>query len=151
MYTTVLTIHSWIRWIALVAGFGATFAALRGKVQGESSIADRWAMTAMMALDVQMLLGLILYFGLSPNMREILNHFGDAMGRADLRFWAVEHVSAMFLAVALSHVGRVLARKASTTDAKRSRLLITFGLATVLMLAGMPWPARPGGRPLFRL
>ena len=151
MYTTVLTLHSWIRWIALVAGVGVTLAAVRGKVQGESSIADRWAMVAMMALDIQMLIGLILYLGLSPNMQEILNHFGESMRRADTRFWAVEHITAMIAAVALSHVGRVLARKAKDPAAKRSRLLITFGLATLLMLVGMPWPGRPGGRPLFRL
>src|SRR5690349_12738378 len=108
MYTTVLLLHSWIRWIALVACVGVTLAALRGKVEGERSIADRWGMAAMMALDVQMLLGLLLYFGLSPTMREILNHFGDSMKRADTRFYAVEHVSAMFAAVVLSHVGRVL-------------------------------------------
>ena len=151
MYTTVLTLHSWIRWIALVAGVGVTLAALRGKVQGESSVADRWAMAAMMALDVQMLIGLILYLGLSPNMQEILNHFGESMRRADTRFYAVEHISAMIAAVALSHVGRVLARKAKDPAAKRTRLLVTFGLATLLMLVGMPWPGRPGGRPLFRL
>jgi hypothetical protein len=151
MYTTVLALHSWIRWIALVAGVGVTLAALRGKVQGESSVADRWAMVAMMALDIQMLVGLILYLGLSPNMQEILNHFGDSMRRADTRFWAVEHITAMFAAVALSHVGRVLARKAKDPAAKRTRLLVTFGLATLLMLVGMPWPGRPGGRPLFRL
>jgi hypothetical protein len=151
MYTTVLALHSWIRWIALVAGVGVTLAALRGKVQGESSIADRWAMVAMMALDIQMLVGLILYLGLSPNMQEILNHFGESMRRADTRFWAVEHITAMFAAVALSHVGRVLARKAKDPATKRNRLLVTFGIATVLMLVGMPWPQRPGGRPLFRL
>jgi uncharacterized membrane protein YbhN (UPF0104 family) len=151
MYTTVLTLHSWIRWIALVAGVGVTLAALRGKVQGEKSVADRWAMVAMMALDIQMLIGLILYLGLSPNMQEILNHFGESMRRADTRFWAVEHITAMFAAVALSHVGRVLARKAKDPAAKRTRLLVTFGIATVLMLVGMPWPQRPGGRPLFRL
>jgi len=150
MFTTVLVLHSWIRWIALVSAVGATFAAFRGKVEGPSSIADRWAMAAMMSLDVQMLLGLVLYLGLSPNMQEILNHFGESMRRADTRFWAVEHITAMIVAVALSHVGRVLARKAATPAKKRSRLLLTFGLATIMIVIGMPWPGRPGGRPLFR-
>jgi heme A synthase len=108
-------------------------------------------MVAMMALDIQMLVGLILYLGLSPTMQEILNHFGESMRRADTRFYAVEHITAMFAAVALSHVGRVLARKAKNPAAKRTRLLVTFGLATLLMVVGMPWPGRPGGRPLFRL
>jgi len=151
MYTTVLLLHSWIRWIALVAVVGVTLAALRGKVEGDRSIADRWGLAAMMALDLQMLLGLLLYLGLSPNMQEILNHFGESMKRADTRFWAVEHISTMFIAIALSHVGRVLARKAATPAAKRTRLLVCFGLATLLILAGMPWPGRAGGRDLFRI
>jgi len=150
MYTTVLFLHSWIRWIALVATVGVTLAAIRGKVAGDRSVADRWGMVAMMALDLQMLLGLLLYFGLSPNMREILNHFGAAMQQADTRFYAVEHIASMFVAVALSHVGRVLARRAATPAAKRTRLLVCFGVATLLILVGMPWPGRPGGRDLFR-
>ncbi|PYR21321.1 MAG: hypothetical protein DMF95_25925 [Acidobacteria bacterium] len=150
MYTTVLTIHSWIRWITLVAGVGATMAAIRGKVEGATSLADRWGLAAMMALDIQMLLGLLLYFVLSPNMKAILDNFGGAMKDPATRFWAVEHTSSMLAAVVLAHVGRVLARKAATPAAKRTRLLICFGLATALMILGMPWPGRPGGRDLFR-
>jgi hypothetical protein len=45
----------------------------------------------------------------------------------------------------------VLARKAATPAAKRTRLLVCFGVTTLLLLAGMPWPGRPGGRVLFRL
>jgi hypothetical protein len=150
MYTTVLTIHSWIRWIALVAAVGTTLAALRGRTEGADSLADRWGMAAMMALDLQMLLGFLLYFVVSPNMKAILENFGGAMKDPALRFWAVEHTTTMIAAIALAHVGRVLARKAASSTAKRTRLLICFGLATVLILVGMPWPGRPGGRPLFR-
>jgi hypothetical protein len=150
MYTTVLALHSWIRWAALIAAVGTTLAALRGKVAGANSLADRWGMIAMMVLDTQMLLGLLLYFVLSPNTKAIMENFGAAMKDPVLRFWAVEHTVTMFAAIALAHVGRVLARKAASPVAKRSRLLICFGLATVLIILGMPWPGRPGGRPLFR-
>jgi hypothetical protein len=150
MYTTVLALHSWIRWIALIAAVGTTLAALRGKVAGANSLADRWGMVAMMVLDTQMLLGLLLYFVLSPNTKAIMENFGAAMKDPALRFWAVEHTVTMFAAIAAAHVGRVLARKAASDAAKRTRLLICFGLATVLIILGMPWPGRPGGRPLFR-
>ena len=150
MYTNVLALHSWVRWIALIAAVGTTLAALRGKVDGSNSLADRWGMVAMMVLDTQLLLGLLLYFVVSPNMRAILDNFGGAMKDPALRFWAVEHTTAMCAAIALAHVGRVLARKATTPAAKRTRLLICFGLATVLIIIGMPWPGRPGGRELFR-
>ena len=151
MYTTVLVIHSWVRWLALVAGVGATMAAMRGKVQGTNSLADRWGLFAMMALDIQMLLGLLLYLVVSPNMLEIRAHFGEAMKNPQLRFWAVEHVTAMFAAVVIVHVGRVLARKAPTPGAKRTRLLVSFGIATLLMFLATPWPGLRAGRPLFRI
>lgn len=150
MYETVLALHSWVRWIALIATVGTALAALRGKVAGPRSLADRWGMIAMMMLDTQLLLGLLLYFVLSPNMKAILDNFGGAMKDPGLRFWAVEHTTAMFGAIALAHVGRVLARKATTDASKRTRLLVCFGLATLLIIVGMPWPGRPGGRPLFR-
>lgn len=150
MYTTVLALHSWIRWIALVAAVGTTLAAIRGKTEGPTSLADRWGMVAMMVLDLQLLLGLLLYFVVSPNMKPILDNFAGAMKDPAARFWAVEHVTTMFAAIAFAHVGRVLARKALSPASKRSRLLICFGLTTVLILVGMPWPGRPGGRPLFR-
>jgi hypothetical protein len=151
MYTTVLAIHSWVRWVALIAVVGTALAALRGKVEGPASLADRWGMVAMMALDIQLLLGLLLYVGVSPTRKAILDNFGGAMKDPALRFWAVEHTASMFAAIALAHVGRVLARKAATPAAKRTRLLICFGLATLLIILGMPWPGRPGGRPFFRL
>ena len=151
MYTTILIVHSWVRWIALVTGFGATLAAITGRTDSRDSPADRWGLFLIMALDIQMLLGLMLYLGLSPNMKEILAHFGDAMKDPATRFWAVEHITAMFAAVLVAHVGRVLARKARTPASKRTRLLVCFTLATILMLAGMPWPGRPGGRVLFRV
>jgi hypothetical protein len=147
MYTTVLILHSWIRWFTLVAAVGTTFAAFRR----QTTTAERWSLVATSLIDLQMLLGLLLYLVISPNMREILAHFGDAMKDPTARFWAVEHITAMFGAVIAAHVGRVLARKAANDDKKRARLLLTFGIATILMILGMPWPGRPGGRPLFRL
>ena len=104
----------------------------------------------MTALDLQMLIGLLLYLVLSPTMREILRNFSAAMQDRNARFWAVEHISTMFAAVILVHVGRVLARKAATPEAKRTRLLVCFGVATLAMIAATPWPGMTNGRPLFR-
>jgi len=146
MYFIVLLLHSWIRWVALVGAIGTVLAALMNRER----TAEGWSLVAMIALDLQLLLGLLLYLVVSPNMKEITAHFGEAMQNPQLRFWAVEHVTAMLAAIVLAHVGRVLARKAATPAAKRGRLLICFGLATILMFVGMPWPGGRGGRPLFR-
>ncbi len=152
MYTTTLTLHSWLRWAALLAGVAATLAALTDRGTATSSArADRSALVLMVALDLQMLLGLLLYLVLSPFTKIALQDFGAAMHNPLLRFWAVEHASMMFLAVILAHVGRVLARTASTPAARRTRRLVFVGLATVAMFAAIPWPGMANGRPLIRL
>jgi hypothetical protein len=151
MYTFVLLLHSWLRWAALVAGVGATVAAFTDRAQTAGlGRADRWGLALMAALDLQMLLGLLLYLVLSPAMEAIRQNFAAAMQDRVARFWAVEHISMMLMAVILVHVGRVLARKAKTPEARRTRLLICFGIATLAMIAATPWPGMSNGRPLFR-
>lgn len=151
MYTIVLILHSWLRWVVLVAAFGATFAALYGDTPvGDRSKADRWGMMLMMTVDLQLLLGLLLYLALSPFTAEAMNNFGAAMQNPVLRYWAVEHLTLMFIAVILVHLGRVLGRKATTPRSKRVRLVVCYGLATIVMLAGIPWPGMENGRSLFR-
>ena len=144
MYTTILTLHSWLRWVALIAGVIATVAALRGK-------ADRPGLIFMIVLDIQMLLGLVMYLAVSPVMAAIRADFGAAMKDPAARFWAVEHITMMLVAVILVHVGRVLARKSATPESRNMKLFICFGIATAMMLLGMPWPGLRAGRPLFRI
>jgi hypothetical protein len=149
MYTLVLALHSWLRWLALIAGVLATYFVMSER-EG-SGRADLWGLVLMIALDVQLLLGVLLYVALSPFTAEAMRDFGAAMKNPGLRFFAVEHVTLMLGAVVLAHVGRVMGRKAKTADARRMRLLMCFGLATVLMLLAIPWPGMASGRPLFRI
>ncbi len=152
MYTFVLTLHSWLRWVALVAGVAATVTTLSDRSTSTApGRADMWGLALMISLDLQMLLGLLLYLVLSPFTAEAMRDFGAAMRNPPLRFFAVEHLTLMMTAVVLVHVGRLLARKAKTADAKRLRMLMAFGFATALMVLGIPWPGMAAGRPLFRL
>src|ERR1051325_10716273 len=105
MYSTVLTIHSWLRWLAILTGVGAVLFAFGSRTRASESPADRWSLFAMMALDLQMLVGLILYFALSPFTDRAMKDFSAAMENPQLRFWAVEHIGMMFGAVLLAHVG----------------------------------------------
>jgi hypothetical protein len=151
MYALVLVLHSWLRWGALVAGILAVIALVSKRGQKGTARVDTWGLFFMIALDLQLLLGLALYMGLSPNMQAIRADFGAAMRDSVARFWAVEHVMLMLVAVGVVHVGRVLARKASTPEAKRSRLLLCFVIALLAIVAATPWPGLRGGRPLFRI
>jgi hypothetical protein len=152
MYTTILTLHSWLRWLAFIAGVVATFAALGDNTTPPAKgRADRWGLILMIALDTQLLLGLLLYFFVSPNMTEIRANFGAAMKDPVTRFWAVEHITMMLGAVIITHVGRVLARKSATPESASMKAFVCYGIATAFMLLAIPWPGLRAGRPLFRL
>lgn len=152
MYPLMLVVHSLLRWVVLAAGlvaFGRALMGMRGH-RVWTAADDRASQLFVRTLDLQLLIGLVLYFGLSPITRAAFQDFGAAMGSPILRFWAVEHILGMVIAVALAHVGRVRVRK--TTDLMRRHKLaaIFFGLALVAMVATIPWPGMPAGRPLFR-
>jgi hypothetical protein len=149
MYTPVLIAHSWLRWVALLVGVLAVYSLVSDRDNRAHS--DRWGLIFMITLDLQLLLGILLYAWLSPFMGDAFKDFGAAMRNPPLRFFAVEHPTLMLGAVVLAHVGRITARKAASPEARRMRLLLCFGLALVLMLLGIPWTGMAGGRDLFRL
>jgi hypothetical protein len=112
---------------------------------------DRGFLLFIIALDVQTLLGLILYVGISPVTAIAFQNLGAAMRDPSLRFFVVEHAIGMLIAVALAHVGRVKVKKAADAHAKHRTTVVFVALAIIVMLLSIPWPGMPGGRPLFRL
>jgi hypothetical protein len=152
MYSSALWLHSILRWAALLTGAIAWFRSIGGGTAKRPWTAkdELWGLLFTISLDIQMLVGLVLYFILSPFTKIAFQDFGGAMANSSLRFWAVEHVAGMIIGIALAHVGRVKIRKAAS-DARRHRLaMIYFGLALVAICASIPWPGLPVGRPLFR-
>jgi hypothetical protein len=151
IYVITLTLHSWLRWLVLVIGLAAVLRAIAGTTgRGPwTPIDNRAGFLFTMLLDLQVLIGLVLYSWLSPITHEAFRDFSGAMKSNGLRFWAVEHIFGMVAALALAHVGRVRIRKADPS--RRHKLaLIFFGLAFLAILASIPWPGTPYGRPLLR-
>jgi hypothetical protein len=150
MYPLLLAVHSLLRWAVLAAGGAALLRALVGGTRTWTPADDRAGLWFVLAMDLQFLLGLVLYAGVSPITRVAFADFGGAMGNSMLRFWAVEHLFGMLIAVALVHIGRVRIRKAIDPARRRRLALIFYGLALAAILASIPWPGTPAGRPLFR-
>ncbi len=146
MYSFFLALHNIVRWAALILAVAATATAFVGWFgKRQWSERDRKIGSYFgIAMDIQLLVGLILYFVYSPLTRTALADFGAAMGVADVRFFAIEHAFYMILAVVFAHLGSVLARRAPDSRAKYQRAAIFFGLSLLLILLGIPW-----GRPLF--
>jgi hypothetical protein len=90
-------------------------------------------------MDIQFLVGIVLYAFVSPLTKAAFNNFGAAMKNADLRFYAVEHILLMIIALVLVHIGRIKTKKAVAPWKKHRAATIFYGIALLLILAGIPW------------
>jgi len=152
MYPSFLLLHSLFRWLVIGAGLRAVVKAVMGVTAGKKwEPSDDYAGRAfVMALDIQTLIGLVLYVFLSPYTMAAFSDMAGTMRSAPLRFIVVEHGFGMLAALALAHVGRVRIRKTADLMARHRMALMFFGLALVILLISTPWPFMPAGRPLLR-
>lgn len=152
LYPIFRIIHSILRWVVLLTALFAIIRSITGLSFRRSFMQadDKAGMWFTIAMDVQLLVGIILYFFLSPTTTMALQNFGATMSVAASRFFAVEHVLLMLLATIAAHIGRAQRKKKDLSAAqKHRRTLIWFAVALLLVLAGIPWPFLPFGRPLL--
>jgi hypothetical protein len=151
MYTLVLNTHSWLRWLVIGACLWTILRAAMAGGRPWTPADARATRIFIIVLDIQFLLGVLLYFVLSPFTRQAFADMGTAMSISALRFWVVEHLFGMLVGITLAHIGAAKIRRAAR-DAQRHRTaLIFFSLALVAIFASIPWPGMPAGRPLFRV
>ncbi len=151
MQTFVLALHNILRWAVLLFGLFTVLNAVSGIVKKRifTESDNKSNLLFMICCDIQLLLGLVLYFG--GEWFNNMKRFGEIKSDAALRFFSLEHAAMMLLAWVLVHVGRTAVKKAPTDAAKHKRMLLFFGIAFVLILASIPWPFREAiARPWVR-
>jgi hypothetical protein len=147
-YPHLLAFHGLLRWVVLAAAVAAIFVAISGW-KGKRPVNGmllRFGIIFILAMYLEFLLGLLLYFGASPLTKMAFQNMAAAMKDHELRFFAVDHTAYMFVALILAQVGVALSRKGKTDLAKYRGAAICYSLSLLLMLAGIPW-----WRPLLRL
>lgn len=151
MHEIVLHAHSWVRWVVVLLGIFAALRAITGWSHRKPwrSADESVGRFFMIAADIQVLLGLLLYFVYSPLTALAMDDFGNAMRSPELRFWAVEHGFGALVGVALLHVGRARVRKTADALRKHRTAAIFFSLALIAILIAVPWPGTPNARPLI--
>ena len=152
MYELLLLAHSWLRWVVLLLGIVAFARAAAGRFTRRpwtptDDAVGRWF---VISVDLQVLIGLVLYFFFSSFTMSAWRDMAGAMADSVIRFWAVEHTIGMLVATAFVHVARVRIRKASDSQRKHFLAAIFFGLALALMLVSIPWPFGSVDRPMMR-
>ena len=147
LYSELLELHNFLRWIVLAAALVAICVAASGWIGSKpvSPALRRFGTIFVSTMDVQLLVGLILYLAASPITRMAFQNMSAAMKDHELRFFTVEHTTCMLIAVIVAHVGAVMSRKATTDRAKYRAAAIAYTISFLVMLAGIPW-----WRPLLR-
>lgn len=84
----------------------------------------------MISVHTQLLFGLVLYF-LSP----FVQFTGEMMKQRDSRYWTVEHLTAMIIAIILITIGHSKSKKAALPEAKHKAIAIFYTLGLVIIVA----------------
>ncbi|HCT71385.1 hypothetical protein SDC9_14910 [bioreactor metagenome] len=152
LYTFSLYLHSWNRWIILIAGILSIAMALKGlrRRTAYSGANRNLSLLFISSLHLQLLLGLLLYFILSPFTLQAMNDFGAAMKDSTLRYWAVEHSLLNIIAVALAQAGSILIKRTADSRIKHRKTLIWSGIALFIILLMIPVGIMGPERPWFR-
>ncbi|MBA3828064.1 MAG: hypothetical protein H0X33_03925 [Taibaiella sp.] len=145
-----LFLHSLVRWIIMLL-------ALAVLVQGISGMSSKKPFTSgarksmlflMISCDIQLLLGLVLFF--VNGWGNVLAQ-GHAMDNKYNRFYTVEHSIGMLLAIVFIHIGYTATKKRIDDNVKYKRIFWFTLLALVIILATVPWPGKEiVGRPMLR-
>ncbi len=130
MYSFLVHLHSGMRHIALLLLLIASLVAFFG-IFGKKNYTEgnrKLNLFTLIAIHLQLVIGLILYF-VSPNVN--FKQMGDAV----FRYWNVEHISGMLIAIILVTVGYSKAKKAANSLGKYRTIATFYTLALLIILA----------------
>lgn len=152
LYKITLNLHSWNRYAILIAGFAVIYFAIRGLNTKTSynKASSKSMLYFLSSLHFQLLIGLLMYFVLSPITTHALSDFVTAMKNGQIRFWAVEHAFVNIIAIGVAQTGSILVRKKSTDREKHRTALIWTLIALLLILLMIPMGLMGVDRPWFR-
>jgi|SRR4030095_3852384 len=146
LYSFLLHVHSILRWVVLllllVAIFNSLVAGSRPFIRSDA----RTGSILVVFADVMLLTGLALwYFGTKGYKTIELSGMSAAMKDPVARFFAVEHLAGMLIAIILLHIGKTQGRRAISDRAKHRRTLLFYLLALLIIVISIPWPFRQIG------
>jgi hypothetical protein len=143
MYTGLLHTHSLVRWIMLILLIIATFKAYNGWKSKRSFTPGDKKLTLFTLIfsHVQLLIGLLLYM-VSPTVQVALGQhgMGEIMKDKFMRFWVVEHIAMMVIAIAIITIGYSLAKRAANDADRFRKIFIYFLTSLIIILITIPWP-----------
>ena len=139
----LLHLHSFLRWVILILLLVAIYKSFADRNKAYTPGHKKTGMLLMICADIMLLLGLYQWFTGSWGLKSIqTNGMGVVMKNSVLRFFAVEHLIGMLIAIILIHIAYSYSKKNIPDSVKHKRTLVFFGLALLVILISIPWPFR---------
>ena len=152
MYLFILALHSLVRWFVLISLLFAIYRAYRGWLFNKSfsKFDNRVRLVTATIAHIQLIIGVWLYF-ISPIVSYFLQNFHEAVHERQIRFFGMEHVTMMLIAITLITIGSAKAKRKLTDKEKFKCMAIWFTIALLVILSSIPWSFSPLiSRPSFR-
>lgn len=131
--------HSGLRWVALILLILAIANAFTSKTYEKKH--KMINLFAMITLHTQLLIGLILYFA-NYNGKLFFGENWMTEAKGMYRFFGMEHLVGMLAAIVVITIGRKIAEKQTTDEAKHKKIKVFYTIGLILILAFIPWPFR---------
>lgn len=151
MYSGSVHLHNLLRWIILILLIANVVRHLTAGSKPYGKQDTNLGKWLMISSHVMLLLGLFQWFSGGLGLQAIKESgMGEVMKNSVSRYWAVEHITGMLIAIVLVTIGYGVRKKSLDDAGKHRRALILYALALLIILAMMPWPGREGiGRALI--
>ncbi len=151
-YTGILGLHSLLRWAILLLLLVNISRNFLYHTTDYTSKDRTWNLRLVIITHLNLLIGLYQYFFGEKGIALVKTYgMADVMKTASLRFWVVEHIAGMLIAVVLITITGSISQKPSDNDAAKHKKLLWFYIAAlVIVVASIPWPFRFNDVPWIR-
>lgn len=144
MYNMLLHAHSGLRWLVLLFLVLAIATAWSNWQKKADYPANKMPLLGLIFTHIQLILGFILYF-ISPKVQFASGVMKDSM----LRFYTVEHITLMLLAIVLITMGYSKAKREAEKARGHKTVFTYYLIGLILILVSIPWPFRGFGAGWF--
>ncbi|MEZ4983478.1 MAG: cytochrome B [Saprospiraceae bacterium] len=144
MYNGLLHAHSGLRWLVLLFLVAAIAMAWSAWSKRTPYPSGKMPLLGLIFTHLQLVIGLVLYF-ISPKVQFASGVMKDSL----LRFYTVEHITLMLLAIVLITIGYSKAKRQAGDAAGHKTIFNYYLIGLVLILVSIPWPFRGLGAGWF--
>ena len=141
MYSALLHLHSYLRWLLLFAVVACSLSSYIAILKSYPYNLWHSLLRILMGIfaHTQLLVGLSLYL-VSPVPQYFLRNSNDTLILSDIGFFSVLHPVLMFFAIVLLTLGSSLVKREPIVRNKHRLMFAYSSISLIIILLSIPWP-----------